>query len=935
MYSIYAKYLIIQFALFIPTAIFSQNLDWQSLDELWRILEHAQMSKHAYKENMSNAFFDAYEMPKFGRDTWGNIRKINQGYMNSGLYWSLYERRLSNGNVERTLAFAGTENLKRNTPNPNDIKISDWIPTNIQQGLSLGTPKQYKEGLKIAEHYAEEAYKTPNMSFTVTGHSKGGGIAQYVSINTGIRAYVYDSAPLAWYSRTFTKNWTASQTQKENLANTNIVSVFLKSDEYSKSDLVYSLPGKHFGRQYPLEPSPSTIESFKSERKNPKNELSIGERINLFHSVDNVVDALTWQTNNYHKPFTPPKTNHSSQIKSSIPIISIPDRSFDIKSNFNISQNLVPEIEKAVVVGSGNNSLQFTKSLERKLGINNIHAFEQNPSSRELQRYANQVGANAIFLLPQIELPRHKPPVRRNQDFYSDIQRNIPYTPPPPPPPSPPSGLTNRVGGVMLSNVAELKGSGIHSDNFTLIFENEDGIIEIEELRRFVTALWAVYFSEQVPGISIDPIAPDIDKHFVRYIGQVINLDIGRVMREADYKMKEWAVGTSKPEIKGFKSVDELSMIKGINYLGASRRFWFVPEDMQFQLMGDVLVFESGRMTLKTEYIGNANKAEPADLAFAKFFTENYDTIAVKHPIYDDLFDYAKLVSFARYLEEKNIPLLWFLLANKDLVITEDSPGTVDAFAKKSDYLEYVWIEGGVEMGNESKIGNYVYDEEALKAIQKSLSSHKINESKNNKSFYAKPVVLKSGERNLTYAPSKSLVIGSEQAKNEKYYTDIFHREGKQRNLELVRYYNPNYKGLPTIGNNWHLMIPYQIEPFGDGNIIWEGNLFPPKYLVKNLLTEKTDTLSFNDQRYSVAGYVPKDSLGSNLIGLFFLTDGSLRLADKIGVEYQFDNGLMSQMIVSENYFFEYDYGYEVIEAKSLEYQPYKIKPKDGQCNDN
>jgi len=40
----------------------------------------------------------------------------------------------------------------------------------------------------------------------------------------------------------------------------------------------------------------------------------------------------------------------------------------------------------------------------------------------------------------------------------------------------------------------------------------------------------------------------------VRYIGRVVNTDLGRVMREADYLMKKWAVGTEKPITAAFRA---------------------------------------------------------------------------------------------------------------------------------------------------------------------------------------------------------------------------------------------------------------------------------------------------------------------------------------------------------------------------------------------
>lgn len=346
------------------------------------------------------------------------------------------------------------------------------------------------------------------------------------------------------------------------------------------------------------------------------------------------------------------------------------------------------------------------------------------------------------------------------------------------------------VGGVMLENVADVTGDSTASPldmagaKFSFIVDGEDARLDPQTFRKFITALWAVYYSDKDPGISIDPIAPGAEKHLVRYIGQVINTDLGRVMREADYLMKKWVVGTEKPEISHFKNPLEYAAEDGMLSVGAWSRFWFVPEDMQFRRSDNMLLFESGKMTVQTEYMfqGFGSGADPSNRKFAEFFTDNYQKIAKKYPIYEELYEYAKMVSLAKYLKESGVPLFWFLMANKDLVITEDSTSTVDALVKSSKRFQGIQVEGGVDLCSE---GQYIYDNEAVIAINRALAklpSNKISgitsvsDGKIFNKTVSDPFSFTFKDRSLTVLPQHSSSSGKDY-RGLRYQTDFAVKE--------------------------------------------------------------------------------------------------------------------------------------------------------------
>ncbi|HXU18687.1 MAG TPA: hypothetical protein VN708_26500 [Terriglobales bacterium] len=348
--------------------------------------------------------------------------------------------------------------------------------------------------------------------------------------------------------------------------------------------------------------------------------------------------------------------------------------------------------------------------------------------------------------------------------------------------------VADKVGGVLLNDVARVEGaigSGatLGKGNFAIVVNGDDCGIDETAYRQFVTSLWAVYFGREDPGISIDPIAHGAIKQLVRYIGNVKNLDLGRVMREADYLMKQWAVGTEQPSIATFKTPDDYANELRTLYLGSMSRFWFVPENMKFKVTPDALFFQSGNMTVKTEFLmsnAEGRGADPANERFAKWLTENYHGQVIKrYPIYHELYDYAKLVALAKYLKESGVPLYWFLMANKELVLTEDAPGSVPSLFKDSKHFQDVKIEGGVNLVQKDvKAKGYIFDEATKEAIRvasmKSAADRDAaSRTPERPKYVAKPVTLELGTNQYyTALPQHSSSSGKDR-RGIRYQTDI------------------------------------------------------------------------------------------------------------------------------------------------------------------
>ncbi len=494
------------------------------------------------------------------------------------------------------------------------------------------------------------------------------------------------------------------------------------------------------------------------------------------------------------------------------------------------------------------------------------------------------------------------------------------------------SAVLPHVGGVMLSGTAKVEQGDAQrsSGDFALIFEGSDGAVDVPTLRRFVTALWATYFTDEGPGISIDPVQGMVKDHVVRYVGDVINSDLGRVMRETDYAMKQWAVGTNKPDISNFLNPDELAARNGVANVGALSRFWFVPENMTFSKADNALLFTAGQMTLKTEYVfEKSGKKSEENEEFAAEVTKRYPEIAAKIPVFAELFEYAKLVSLAKYLKEQRVPLLWFLLANREMVLTENSVGTVKAFAQKSKYFDDINIEGGVDLSPKPEPGRFVMDQGLVDAIADARSQALATSPSTTSTASAPMQILTSNGGSMSVTPAQTVVISESRSRGDNYATDLGLRHNEVPQLELARFRREDFPQVSTFGRDWHLMIPYELHPGSQKTARFNNLMVPQTMVLKNLLTGHEETMVFNTDRYDIAGYVPKDADTSVNIGIFFLTDGTFRLADKLGCEFQFDEGgRLTDMMLSPDYQVSYKYGEKRLGWRDFDVLPFRLEPE-------
>ncbi|MCO6455655.1 MAG: hypothetical protein J5I93_10210 [Pirellulaceae bacterium] len=240
----------------------------------------------------------------------------------------------------------------------------------------------------------------------------------------------------------------------------------------------------------------------------------------------------------------------------------------------------------------------------------------------------------------------------------------------------------NDRGGVLLDKAVQFVGSlsaitGATIDPATsqvvLLGDQQAGVPELL-VDDFVAALRAVFGSTEPPGVSIDqPQSGDpSDPQSVRLFAGLEDTHLGYVFFEADRVMKMLAAGkdnlTGQPvgsSVAGYQSMAERWHASGTS---ADIRWWFQIGDMKLVRSADGQSFEFDDVGLRlvAENAATGQPATDADaLAFADWFTDNYDAIAAEAYPYPSLpgltqplvrlKQAAQAVALARFLRDQQI----------------------------------------------------------------------------------------------------------------------------------------------------------------------------------------------------------------------------------------------------------------------------------------
>ncbi len=856
--------------------------------------------------------FGSKRMP----DGWKLLRSGDGGLKDSPLRWAVYER-LSDG--QRVLSFAGTrsagdwaDNVYSSSSEVGAQRLIRGDPL-LYKALGLSPHFQYDQAYQKAlnEIHANK-YSGSGRSLVLVGDSKGGGEVEYVSAMTKTPGIVRNPAPLGDDLRS-----RIPEENKKWANNGGVLRLELKSDPVSKVDV---LPGSvHLGKQESYEIPTAWRDEFMHTVRSPNPVQAIGGMAMYSYYSHTERDLLLRAVMDKEGTPSAMATQQAGEgRKRSLSVTSdvrTPNLSSVVKS-----WNEAVGTKSVVLTGSGNGATQ--ERLRRDLTSSGLRvksawAAEGRPAYVDFKpalssslsgrmpspnRYQSfdqsslrDLSFNRTLYQPARELSFNQPSYRpadfsglRNQSFR-------------------PSFYEPNVKGVLLQGAAQVEGGTVGTGELGLVFQNSDGQVDFTKLRRFATALWAAYLSVEGPGISIDPMGPKENTHHVRHIGCVRGTDLGRIMRETDYLMKRWFIGTHRPDIPGFLNPDDISAQTGNRVVGRPSRFWLLSEGLAFRKAGGMLVLSAGRMTVQTEYLDDERKGEknPENERVAKWFTDNYDQISEKYPIYQELFEYAQLVGLGTYLKEQKMPLLWFLLKNREMILTERAVDEVPALRKQSGYKWFVNCSGGVELEATKSVRDktkVTEDAELAKTVSRASAEAEAQPGS------GKQVSFTQENTSYTVSQAKSLSLSGTRAGGDTVQTDFAnfeeYKEGEGANswklvtpgLELIRHYSPELNSAAQFGPGWHLAVPFELT--GGSRAALEAGTAPRRLELHNTFSGEQEAFELKRiTNNGVARLVYAATHKGGFIENVAFLNGAWLMQDRLGATLRFDSeGYLTQM---------------------------------------
>ena len=307
-----------------------------------------------------------------------------------------------------------------------------------------------------------------------------------------------------------------------------------------------------------------------------------------------------------------------------------------------------------------------------------------------------------------------------------------------------------RVGGVALDQTAtfladmtDITGAYYDQADDRIVFIGKKNTSAPKfDKDDLAVAIRAVIFNKVLPAVSIDYDENDPNNTIVTYRGGIGDTAFGKVLFDADWKLKKYTIGSDEngqsltSGVSNYASVQDryISLGPNPNYPRNSSRFWISPELVSVKRddANDSFIFDEVKMHVESEPQDPANDPawNQAMTDFVVHHTQYYDQFAAETPAYADAKQLGKIVAVVKWIADEGIAtdFQWARDYEPKYIDTPDQMPKIQGLASEFVYNGTTYISrlsGGVEYYTSNSYTQDTGESSSLKTTSESVSTPK------------------------------------------------------------------------------------------------------------------------------------------------------------------------------------------------------------------
>ena len=304
-----------------------------------------------------------------------------------------------------------------------------------------------------------------------------------------------------------------------------------------------------------------------------------------------------------------------------------------------------------------------------------------------------------------------------------------------------------QVGGVsldmasqFLANMTDVTGAYFDQTTNRIVFVGRTNTPTPQYSKDdMAVAIRSLVFNNTIPAVSIDPVSgmtagTPLPVHFY---GGIENTVLGQKLFNADYQLKNYAMGyysngqTVSSSVPGYKSEIDRYIANGPTWTTPSpgSRVWIAPQTLSLKkdAATNSFIFDQSTMQVLSQPLGTNDPAWDAAITqFAQHATTNYDAFAQESSSWMQVKELAKFVGIVKWLKDNGIATDygWAKTYVPTVAQTPTSvPAWMSPYKPAGNGYQYA-IVGGVDY---STVNTYSADDgsaAALKAASQAANSN-------------------------------------------------------------------------------------------------------------------------------------------------------------------------------------------------------------------